>query len=102
MSRSNGRLEAEVIMSYADGYAYSKHKMEEAFRPGGFLDKPPAKSPYALSKDPTLHPPKREDVDIIVHEFEIPRVQAEKVLSENGGDLTKALTALVTPPSNKS
>jgi hypothetical protein len=85
MSGNNGRLEAEVIVNvrdlsvrrtfspsfltvkqYTDGFAYSKLKMEEAFRPGGFLDKPPAKSPYAPAKDPALPPPKREDVDIIV------------------------------------
>lgn len=98
--------------------------MEEAFRAGGFLDKPPAKSPHCASsatKDAALPPPKREDVDLIVsalatshlsetnnltlsllqvHEFEITRVEAERVLFENGGDLTKALTSLVTPPSN--
>ena len=89
MSRSNGRLEPEVIVNvrdpffvpqhryirsiqqYADGYAYSKHKMEEAFRPGGFLEKPPAKSPHTLTKDPALPPLKREDVDIIVCPSEI-------------------------------
>lgn len=55
---------------------------------------------------------KREDVDLIVsglpfvlhlvtktvlqvNEFEISRQQAEKVLTEHGGDLTKALRALV-------
>jgi len=103
MSRSNGRLEPEVIVNYADGFAYSKHKMEEAFRAGGFLDKPPAKSPHCAptaTKDAALPPPKREDIDLIIHEFEITRGEAERVLSENGGDLTKALTSLVTPPSN--
>ncbi len=46
---------------YADGFAYSKHKMEEAFRPGGFLEKVAPKPP-AAAKDPL----KREDVDLIV------------------------------------
>ena len=44
--------------------------MEEAFRPGGFLDKPPAKPPHTLTKDPTLPPLKREDVDLIVRPIE--------------------------------
>ena len=39
--------------------AYSKGKMEEAFRPGGILDKP-----YKSAKE-SLHV-KREDVDLIV------------------------------------
>lgn len=30
-----------------------------------------------------------------MHEFEISRPQAEKLLTEHGGDLTKALRALV-------
>lgn len=32
---------------------------------------------------------------IQVHEFEIPRAEAEKVLAENGGDIAKALHALI-------
>ena len=55
----------QLMNQYADGFAYSKHKMEEAFRPGGFLDKPPAKSPHVGTKDASA-PPKREDVDLIV------------------------------------
>jgi len=43
-----------------------------------------------------LPPLKREDIDVIVHEFEISRIQAEKVLVENGVDLGKALRALVS------
>lgn len=78
MSR-NGRPEPEVIMNvrfqpytlmfthltclqYADGFAYSKGKMEEAFRPGGILEKPPTKP----AKDPNAPPIKREDIDLIV------------------------------------
>ena len=34
-----------------------------------------------------------------VHEFEITKAQAEKVLSENGGDIIKALGALVAAPT---
>ena len=49
---------------YADGFAYSKHKMEEAFRPGGFLEKVAPKPP-AVARDPL----KREDVDLIVRFF---------------------------------
>ena len=34
-----------------------------------------------------------------VHEFEITKTQAEKVLSENGGDIIKSLGALVAAPT---
>ncbi|RDB22257.1 hypothetical protein Hypma_010664 [Hypsizygus marmoreus] len=93
MSRSNGRPEPEVIMNFADGFSYSKGKMDEAFRAGGILEKSPTKTP----KDPAVTALKREDVDLIVHEFEIPRAHAEKALVENGGDVEKTLVALVIP-----
>ena len=37
-------------------------------------------------------------IRIQIHEFEISRTQAEKVLSENGGDLNKAFISLISPP----
>jgi len=104
MCRSNGRLEPEVIVNYGDGFGYSKYKLEEAFRTGGLLDKPTAPKPQPLSAgkgDPLLPTVKKEDIDIIVHEFEIPRIQAEKVLVENGADLEKALMALVALPQSE-
>lgn len=80
MTQSNGRPEPEVIMNvmslcfpqathyslgtyfkYADGLSYSKGKMEEAFRPGGILEKPPTKA----TKGP-LPALKREDIDLVV------------------------------------
>jgi len=80
-------------MNYADGFSYSKGKMEEAFRAGGILDKAPPKA----VKDASITSLKREDIDLIVHEFEIPRGQAEKALAEHGGDINKTLQSLVSP-----
>jgi NACalpha-BTF3-like transcription factor len=94
MSPSNGRPEPEVIVSFADGFSYSKGKLEDAFRSGGILEKAPAKPPKETLGG------KREDVDIIVNEFEITRPQAEKVLAAHGGDVSAALRALITPPSS--
>ncbi|KAH9966566.1 hypothetical protein BC827DRAFT_1176898 [Russula dissimulans] len=87
--RSNGHPEPEVIVNYADGYAYSKAKFEDGLRII-FADKPakPAKTPSGF---------KKEDIDLIVSELEIPRAQAEKALSENNGDIVKTLQALITP-----
>ena len=78
MSRSNGHAESEVIVSvcipnhhiccfsvhtlyvqFSDGGAYSKAKMEDAYRAVS-SDKPQAKPTKALSA------PKRDDVDLIV------------------------------------
>ena len=88
--------------------------MDEILRSGA-LDKLP---PRHKENNPHV---KREDVELIVsrrfkqtgyhpwkwgidsdpqtqvHELEIPKSQAEKALNEAGGDLTKALKALMTP-----
>ncbi|TFK72744.1 hypothetical protein BDN72DRAFT_762866 [Pluteus cervinus] len=96
MSRSNGRLEPEVIVNFSDGsegFTYNKGKLEEAFRVGGILEKAPVKPP----KDPAAAHIKREDIDLIVHEFEVSRAQAEKALLEHSGNLEKTLEALITP-----
>lgn len=87
-TRAYNGQEAEVIVSFHDGYSYSKAKMEASLRELVYDRKPikPTKEPINA---------KREDVDIIVNEFEISRQQAEKVLTEHGGDLAKALRALV-------
>ncbi|KAH7929651.1 hypothetical protein BV22DRAFT_1125568 [Leucogyrophana mollusca] len=84
----NGRPEPEVIANFHDGLSFSKGKLEDALRTVVF----DRKAPKSL-KDPTVV--KREDIDVVVNEFEITRTQAEKALGENGGDLTKTLRALV-------
>ncbi|KZP17854.1 hypothetical protein FIBSPDRAFT_956790 [Athelia psychrophila] len=91
--RGNGR-DPEVIVNFADGFSYSKGKLEEVFRSGA-LERDTTK----VVKDLSLA--KRENVDLIVHEFEIPRVQAEKLLIAHGGDVNEALRALITPPTVK-
>ena len=88
--------------------------MDEILRSGA-LDKLPPRHkesyPHVKREDVELivscefkrtngHPLKRgtdNDPLIQVHELEIPKSQAEKALNEAGGDLTKALKALVTP-----
>ncbi|KAF9643419.1 hypothetical protein BDM02DRAFT_3123487 [Thelephora ganbajun] len=87
---SYARGEADVIAAFADGHSYSKNKMDEILRSGA-LDKLP---PRQKESHPHV---KREDVELIVHELEIPKSQAEKALNEVGGDVSKALKALVTP-----
>ncbi|KAI0807822.1 hypothetical protein C8Q74DRAFT_1363291 [Fomes fomentarius] len=84
--RSNGRLpEPEVIANFLDGNSYSKGKLEEAFRTLR-LDKPYPKPPKA----PTSHF-KSEDIDLILQEFEVTRIQAEKMLAEANGNVGEAL-----------
>ncbi|KAJ7481098.1 hypothetical protein B0H11DRAFT_2024183 [Mycena galericulata] len=95
--RTNGRPEPEVIMNYNDGFSYTKAAMAEAFRPGGILERPPAVShtaapPLTKAQREAI---KREDVELIVSEFEIPKAQAERVLAEHKGSVVDALRALM-------
>ncbi|KAF9014132.1 hypothetical protein BDQ17DRAFT_1342139 [Cyathus striatus] len=92
MSRSNGRTEPNVIANFADGLSYSKTRLEETYRSGGLLDKAPSKMP----KNPALAALKKEDIDLLIHEFEITRGEAEKILVENDGDLTKTLETFIS------
>jgi len=86
-ARRNGLPEPEVIVNFADGLSYSKAKLEEAML--AILDKTPVRPPKAAAAY------KKEDVDLIVNELEIPRARAEKALSENDNDVQKALRSLV-------
>ncbi|KAJ7907349.1 hypothetical protein B0H13DRAFT_2193877 [Mycena leptocephala] len=95
-SRTNGRPEPEVIMNYGDGFSYVKAAMAEAFRPGGILDKPPAvirsTLPLTKAQRDTI---RKEDVKLIVSEFEIPEAKAERLLLEHKGNVADVLRALV-------
>ncbi|KAJ7633044.1 hypothetical protein FB45DRAFT_792406 [Roridomyces roridus] len=93
-NRTNGRPEPEVIMNYGDGFSYVKGTMQEAYRPGGILERPPVLTPAPALTKAELQLIRREDVDIIVNEFEIPKTQAERLLVEHKGNVVDALRAL--------
>ncbi|KAJ3725131.1 hypothetical protein C8R42DRAFT_718623 [Lentinula raphanica] len=88
MSHGNGRPEPEVIMNFNDGYSYTKAKFDAACF--AILENGPVKA----AKD-TKPAPKKEDVDLIVNEFEISRAQAEKALTENDRDVVKTMHVLI-------
>ena len=102
---------------FADGLSYSKNKMDEILKSGA-LDKLPPRHkehhPHVKREDVELivsrelgrgyvhtFPPWNEGLisnqQIQVHELEIPKSHAEKALHEAGGDVSKALKALVRP-----
>ncbi|KAH6918241.1 hypothetical protein BKA70DRAFT_1246631 [Coprinopsis sp. MPI-PUGE-AT-0042] len=70
--------------------------MEDAFRPGGFLENPPAKA----AKNPAAAGLSKDDIEVLVSELDINKAQAEKVLLENGSDIRKALDSLIYPSSS--
>ncbi|KIO34322.1 hypothetical protein M407DRAFT_240649 [Tulasnella calospora MUT 4182] len=84
--RVNGRPEPEVIAQFQDGLSYSKGKLEQALT-AVLANKPQPTKDVAKCK--------KEDVDIIVDEFEIPRARAEKILAAHDGNVEAALYALV-------
>ncbi|KAG9014049.1 hypothetical protein FRB94_000247 [Tulasnella sp. JGI-2019a] len=85
---TNGRPEPEVIVQFQDGgHYYSKGRLEKA------LVAVISEAPKPSHKE--VYKCKKEDVDTIVNEFEIPRVKAEKLLTKHDGDLQKALRALI-------
>ncbi|KAF9261439.1 hypothetical protein L218DRAFT_961439 [Marasmius fiardii PR-910] len=93
MSRSNGtstRPEPEVIMSFADGFSYVKAKLDEAYIAVIGQDLPASQNPKVQYK--------KEDVDLLMNEFEMSRAQAEKALSANEKDIVKTVQALIRAP----
>ncbi|KAH7889481.1 hypothetical protein F5I97DRAFT_1844594, partial [Phlebopus sp. FC_14] len=80
---------SENIGQFPDGYAYSTVHLATAL--GQILKKHQPSTKVKSEKEKKM----RAEVATIIHEFEIPRAQAEKVFSENGEDLGKALRALV-------
>ncbi|KAL0565640.1 hypothetical protein V5O48_016379 [Marasmius crinis-equi] len=90
MSRSNGtRPEPEVIMNFADGFSYVKAKLDEAYIKVIGPDLPSNQTQKVQCK--------KEDVDLLMNEFEISRAQAEKALSANDKDVAKTIQALIRP-----
>ncbi|QRV73114.1 hypothetical protein RhiJN_01128 [Ceratobasidium sp. AG-Ba] len=83
------RPEAEVIINFQDGYSYSKGKMDAALT-SGIFEKVAEKKPVDY---PGLN---KADVKLIQTEMEVTEIQAKKILSENGGDVVKALLAVVS------
>ncbi|KAG7092945.1 hypothetical protein E1B28_009247 [Marasmius oreades] len=93
MSRSNGtstRPEPEVIMNFADGFSYVKAKLDEAYVAVIGQDLPTAQSQKVQYK--------KEDLDLLINEFEISKAQAEKALAANEKDLVKTVQALIRAP----
>ncbi|KAK7040826.1 hypothetical protein VNI00_009422 [Paramarasmius palmivorus] len=92
LQRSNGRPEPEVIMNFGDGFSYVKGKLDEAYI-AVVTEKEKEKKPKEV-----ITGLKKEDVDLLMNEFEISRPQAEKALAANDKDVTKTIHALIKPP----
>lgn len=97
----NGRYaDAEVIVTFGDGWSYSKTKMEEFRSSGGFEKLKEAQG----SKDKTADTfvAKKEDVKTLMTEMEIPKSTAEKALAAAKGDLKGAFEWLIYGPGSEA
>ncbi|CAG7845933.1 SubName: Full=Uncharacterized protein {ECO:0000313/EMBL:CCA77991.1} [Serendipita indica DSM 11827] len=89
----NGRFpEAEVIVTFGDGWSYSKTKME-LFRAAGGFDKLKENQPAKAAAPSVV--PKKEDVKKLMAEMEIPKSLAESTLVAANGDLKRAYELLI-------
>jgi len=95
----NGRYpDAEVIVTFADGWSYSKTRMAKFQADGGLSSVPPLPKP---PKDMDVVVPQKEDVQLIMSEFEVSKPIAEKALVQAQGDLKKALEILIGVPQKE-
>ncbi|WVQ79689.1 hypothetical protein IAT38_001789 [Cryptococcus sp. DSM 104549] len=103
-SSSTGRVpQGEVIMDFADGGSYIKHKLEESVleiekrkitKEEG-LKAQKAMEALEVGKAPSGAKP--EDVQYIVQQVGCSKQQAEEALEAEKGDLVKALLKSVQP-----
>ncbi|ORY35827.1 hypothetical protein BCR39DRAFT_512427 [Naematelia encephala] len=107
---SSGRVpQGEVIMDFADGGSYIKHRLENAVlelerrRIEKEKAQNAAKAVEALDLSNGNSSVKPQDVDFVIAQLGIKRDEAQKALQEENGDLVKTLIKLVKPrPRAKS
>ncbi|BEI79679.1 hypothetical protein CcaverHIS002_0102080 [Cutaneotrichosporon cavernicola] len=99
----NDKKVPEVLLDFADGGVYIKHKMEDAVvelerrRITRDEARKAAKAMDALDvKKPVVN---AEHVQLLVKELGIEKDEAEKALAAEQGDLVKTIVALTAPPS---
>jgi len=95
----NGRYaDAEVIVTFSDGWSYSKTRMAKFQEDGGLSSVPPLSKP---PREKEVVVPKKEDVQLIMTEFEVSKPVAEKALVQAKGNLKKALEILIGVPQKE-
>ncbi|XP_045183842.1 huntingtin-interacting protein K-like [Mercenaria mercenaria] len=90
----SGAADLEKVTDYVEEAEISPQNIGEAIRVAN--DENNAKNVAKKEKEKELSKVKisKEDVDLIVHEMEIPRTMAERKLREHKGNIVEALVAL--------
>lgn len=92
---NTGAADLEKVTDYAEEKEISASNLDSAINAIADKRKRDADQKAELEKRLASVKVKKEDVDLIVHEFEISKQRAERVLKENNGDIKLALGALV-------
>jgi len=92
---NSGAADLEKVTDYAEEKEIDSGKLTDAMTAISDKRKKEAESRIEREKVLASVKVKKEDIDVVVNEFEISRPRAERCLREAGGDLKTALTALV-------
>ncbi len=92
---NSGAADLEKVTDYAEEKEIDSGKLTDAMTAISDKRKKEAETKVEREKALASVKVKKEDIDVVVNEFEVGRPKAERCLREAGGDLKTALTALV-------
>ena len=92
---NSGAADLEKVTDYAEEKEISAGDALEAFNAINDKRKQEADLKEQKEKQLASVKVKKEDVELILNEFEITKLKAERVLKENNGDLSAAMIALI-------
>jgi NACalpha-BTF3-like transcription factor len=91
----SGAADLEKVTDYAEEKEISAGDLNNAMNAISDKRKKDAEQKAELEKKLASVKVKKEDVEMIVNEFEITKIKAERVLKEHNADLSAALSALI-------
>jgi NACalpha-BTF3-like transcription factor len=92
---NTGAADLEKVTDYAEEKEISAGDALEAFNAINDKRKQEADLKEQREKQLASVKVKKEDVELILNEFEITKLKAERILKENNGDLSAAMKALI-------
>jgi NACalpha-BTF3-like transcription factor len=92
---NTGAADLEKVTDYAEEKEISAGDALEAFNAINDKRKQEADLKEQKEKQLASVKVKKEDVELILNEFEITKLKAERILKENNGDLSAAMKTLI-------
>jgi len=92
---NSGAADLEKVTDYAEEKEISAGDALEAFNVINDKRKQEADLKEQREKHLASVKVKKEDVELILNEFEITKIKAERILKENNGDLSAAMKTLI-------